>query len=219
MYGNWIKILGLNQVRKEKEKQRRQHLEDVRTQREGEKATTEDEEETRVPEEKSSTIELREEKLSGGRKGETQPSKVVKQRKNKDKSSNQEKVSNKPNTSNRNSQELATATQVEKKKDDDIGAKKSIPQNKRFVLRRKKLDSTMKMDYIKAVLKEKRLDILFLQETEIPDGCNMSLLNIPGCKLECELTSLGNKIRLEEKTAISTEKFMMNGLRPSQLLI
>ena len=55
---------------------------------------------------------------------------------------------------------------------------------------------TMKMDYIKAVLKEKRLDILFLQETEIPDGCNMSLLNIPGCKLECELNSLGNKIRL-----------------------
>ncbi len=55
---------------------------------------------------------------------------------------------------------------------------------------------TMKMDYIKAVLKEKRLDILFLQETEIPDGCNMSLLNMPGLKLECELKSLGNKIRL-----------------------
>jgi hypothetical protein len=29
-----------------------------------------------------------------------------------------------------NSQELATATQIEKKRDDDIGAKKSIPQNK-----------------------------------------------------------------------------------------
>ena len=55
---------------------------------------------------------------------------------------------------------------------------------------------TMKMDYIKAVLKEKRLDILFLQETEIPDRCNMSLFNIPGFKLECELKSLGNKIRL-----------------------
>ncbi len=78
MYGNWIKILGLNQVRKEKEKQRRQHLEDVRNQREAEKATTEDEEENRVPEEKSSTMELREEKLSGGRKEETQTSKVAK---------------------------------------------------------------------------------------------------------------------------------------------
>jgi hypothetical protein len=33
----------------------RQHLEDVRKQREGEKATTEDEEETCVAEEKSST--------------------------------------------------------------------------------------------------------------------------------------------------------------------
>jgi hypothetical protein len=43
LYGNWIKILGLNQVRKEKEKQRRQHLEDVRNQREEEKATTEGE--------------------------------------------------------------------------------------------------------------------------------------------------------------------------------
>ena len=45
-------ILSLNQVRKEKEKKRKQHLEDVRNQREGKKATTEDEE--------SSTIELRE---------------------------------------------------------------------------------------------------------------------------------------------------------------
>jgi hypothetical protein len=54
----------------------------------------------------------------------------------------------------------------------------------------------MKIDYIKAVLKEKRLDILCLQETEIPNGCNMSLLNIPGFNLECELKSLGNKIRL-----------------------
>ncbi len=67
--------------------------------------------------------------------------KGCKKKKNEDKSSNQEKVSNKPNTSNRNSQELATATQFEKKKDDDIGAKKSIPQNKRFVLGREKLDS------------------------------------------------------------------------------
>jgi len=42
---------------------------------------------------------------------------------------------------------------------------------------------TMKMDYVKVVLNEKRLDILFLQETEIPDGYNMSLFNIPGFKL------------------------------------
>jgi len=75
-------------------------------------------------------MDLREEKLSGERKEETQPSKVAKQRKNEEKSSNQEKVSNKPNTSNQNSKELATATQVGKKKNDDIGAKKSIPQNK-----------------------------------------------------------------------------------------
>ena len=34
---------------------------------------------------------------------------------------------------------------------------------------------TMKMDYVKAILNEKRLDILFLQETVIPDGYNMSL--------------------------------------------
>jgi hypothetical protein len=142
LYGNWIKILGLNQVRKEKEKQRRQPLENVRNQREGKKATTEDEEETRDPEEESSTIELREEKLSRERKGETQSTKVVKSRKNEDNSSNQEKVSNKPNTSNQNSQELPTATQVKKKRHDDIWAKKSIPQNKRFVLGRKKLDST-----------------------------------------------------------------------------
>jgi hypothetical protein len=141
LYENWIKILDLNQIKKEKEKQRRQHLEDVRNQREGEKATTEDEEETFVPEEKSSSMEPREKKLSGERKEETQPSKVAKQRKNEDKSSNQEKDSNKPNTSNRKSKELTTATQVDKKKDNDIGAKKSISQNKRFVPGRKKLDS------------------------------------------------------------------------------
>ena len=36
----------------------------------------------------------------------------------------------------------------------------------------------------------------FLQEIEIPKGYNMSLLKIPGFKLECELKSLGQKIRL-----------------------
>ena len=55
---------------------------------------------------------------------------------------------------------------------------------------------TMKMDYIKAVLKQKSLNILFLQETEILNGYNMSLVNIPGFKLESELNCLGNKIRL-----------------------
>jgi hypothetical protein len=38
-------ILSLNQVRKEKEKKRKQHLEDVRNQREEEKATLENEKE------------------------------------------------------------------------------------------------------------------------------------------------------------------------------
>jgi hypothetical protein len=42
-------------------------------------------------------------------------------------------------------------------------------------------EMTMKM---KAVLNEKKLDSLFLQETKIPDGYNMSLLYIPGFKLE-----------------------------------
>ena len=55
---------------------------------------------------------------------------------------------------------------------------------------------TIIIDYVKAVLKEKRLDILFLQETEILNGYNISLVNIPGFKLESELKSLGNKIRL-----------------------
>jgi hypothetical protein len=45
-------------------------------------------------------------------------------------------------------------------------------------------EMTMKMDYMKAVLNEKKLDSLFLQETKIPDGYNMSLLYIPGFKLE-----------------------------------
>jgi hypothetical protein len=53
LYRNWIKILGLNQVKKEKEKQRRQHLEDVRNQKEGEKATTQDEEENVEQEKKA----------------------------------------------------------------------------------------------------------------------------------------------------------------------
>ncbi len=52
------------------------------------------------------------------------------------------------------------------------------------------------MDYVKMVIKEKNFDILFLQETELPDGYDISLLNIPGFKLECELKTLGNKIRL-----------------------
>ena len=48
----------------------------------------------------------------------------------------------------------------------------------------------------KSSFERKKLDILFLQETEIPDGYNMSLLNIPSFKLEFEMKSLGNKIRL-----------------------
>jgi hypothetical protein len=56
---------------------------------------------------------------------------------------------------------------------------------------------TIKMDYDKAVLNKKKIqDILFLQEKEIPDKYDMSLLNIPAFKLECELKSLKNKIRL-----------------------
>jgi hypothetical protein len=55
---------------------------------------------------------------------------------------------------------------------------------------------TIIIDYVKAVLKEKRLDILFLQESEILNGYNISLVNIPGFKLESELNSLGKKIRL-----------------------
>jgi hypothetical protein len=43
--GNWIKILDLNKIRKEKEMQRKQHLEDVKKQRD--KTTTESEEEKR----------------------------------------------------------------------------------------------------------------------------------------------------------------------------
>jgi len=43
----------------------------------------------------------------------------------------------------------------------------------------------MKIDIVKMVIKEKGFDILFLQKTEIPDGYNISLLNIPGFKLEC----------------------------------
>jgi hypothetical protein len=54
-----IKILVQNQVRKEKEKQRGQHLEDVRNQKEGEKATTQDEEENVEREEESLPENLR----------------------------------------------------------------------------------------------------------------------------------------------------------------
>ncbi len=42
----------------------------------------------------------------------------------------------------------------------------------------------MKMDYVKAVLKEKRLDILFLQATEIPDGYDTSLLTVILLRIE-----------------------------------
>jgi hypothetical protein len=56
LYGNWIKILSLNQVRKKRKVKR---MSETR-----EKATSEDKEETLDPEEENSTIELREEKLS-----------------------------------------------------------------------------------------------------------------------------------------------------------
>ena len=54
----------------------------------------------------------------------------------------------------------------------------------------------MKMDYVKAVIKEKIIDVLFLQETEIPNGYDTSLLNNPGFKLECKNKTQGKKVRL-----------------------
>jgi hypothetical protein len=63
LYGNWIKILGLNQVKIEKEKQRRQHLEDVRNQKEEEKATTQVEEEHVERKEESLPVNLRGKRL------------------------------------------------------------------------------------------------------------------------------------------------------------
>ena len=54
----------------------------------------------------------------------------------------------------------------------------------------------MKMDYVKAVIKEKIIDVLFLQETEIPDGYDMSLFNIPGFQLKCKNKIQGKKVRL-----------------------
>ena len=47
-----------------------------------------------------------------------------------------------------------------------------------------------------SVLQEKRNDVLFLQETEIPDGYDLNLLFVPKYKLECEMKSQGNKIRI-----------------------
>ena len=44
--------------------------------------------------------------------------------------------------------------------------------------------------------KEKTIDIYFLQETEIPNGYDISLLNIPGFNWECENKTQGKKVRL-----------------------
>ena len=65
-----------------------------------------------------------------------------------------------------------------------------------FFIRTWNLCNEMPIKKTRAVLNEKRPGVLFHQETKIPDGYNMSLLNIPGFKLECKLKSLGNKIRL-----------------------
>ena len=141
LYGNWIKILGLNQVRKEKEKQRRQHLEDVRNQKEGEKATTQDEEENVEPEEESLPENLRGKRLPTDSEEQPQPSRVEKPRENQEKSANQEKAGQNSKTSNQKSQELENTTESEKRKEDDKKTEKSIPRTKRFVLGKKKLDS------------------------------------------------------------------------------
>ena len=135
LYGNWIKILGLNQVRKEKEKQRRQHLEDVRNQKEGEKATTQDEEENVEREEESLPENLRGKRLPTDSEEQPQPSRFEKPRENQEKSSNQEKAGQNSKTSNQKSQELEN-----KRKEDDKKTEKSIPRTKRFVLGKKKLD-------------------------------------------------------------------------------
>ena len=52
----------------------------------------------------------------------------------------------------------------------------------------------MKMDYVKAVIKEKIIDVLFLQETEIPNGYDTSLLNYKTQGKKVRLVSLKRKI-------------------------
>ena len=115
-------------LKRKKEKQRRQHLEDVRNQKEGEKATTQDEEENVEREEESLPENLRGKRLPTDSEEQPQPSRVEKPRKNQEKSSNQEKAGQNSKTSNQKSQELENTTESEKKKEDDKKTKKSIPQ-------------------------------------------------------------------------------------------
>ena len=54
----------------------------------------------------------------------------------------------------------------------------------------------MKMNYVKTVLTQNDIDILFLQEIEILDKFDLGLLNITGFVLEYEKRSTGKKKRL-----------------------
>ena len=54
----------------------------------------------------------------------------------------------------------------------------------------------MKIKYVKTVVIQNDIDILFLQETEILDKFDLGLFNIPGSVVECERTSTVKKQRL-----------------------
>ena len=43
-----------------------------------------------------------------------------------------------------------------------------------------------KKDLVKLLLHQNDIDILAMQDTEIEDGFNISLLNVPGYKFKCE---------------------------------
>lgn len=54
----------------------------------------------------------------------------------------------------------------------------------------------MKMDFVKFALKKYKLDIFFLQETEISQDYDLRLLEVQGYRLETEQKSAKEKIRL-----------------------
>ena len=76
-----------------------------------------------------------------------------------------------------------------------------------------------KLNYVKEILIKEDVDILCLQETELEEGLDMSILNINGYELETDLANKTIRSVVYIKTTLNYERIPNRGLNQNLIII
>ena len=76
-----------------------------------------------------------------------------------------------------------------------------------------------KLNYVKEILIKEDVDILCLQETELEDGLDMSILNINGYELETDLANKTIRSVVYIKTTLNYERILNRGLSQNLIIL